>query len=196
MQLLLACFNDDDGFGIIYGNFPDAQQVSQVLLNTTSHTGTHTPTLRQTREYVCRCICMSEYQMQHERTRKYTHIKKQNKCRKLTRKCIWHNSKNLLLQFVEFHFQFALEYCVVDVVVADLTVCGNLLQKLSSQCAPLPQSTQRSSTVFKNFLCHKTSHKLRAPSRAQSRQDARAANRISSKMFAEINETHWHLECR
>lgn len=56
-----------------------------------------------------------------------------------------------------------------------------IVAKLSSQCEPLPQSTQRSSAIFKNFLCHKTSHKLRAPSRAQSRRDARAANRISAK---------------
>lgn len=151
MQLLLACFDDDDGFGNIYGNFPDALQVSQVLMNTTSHTGTHTPTLRQTREYVCRCICMSEYQMQHERTRKYTHIKKQNKCRKLTRKCMWHNSKNLLLQFVEFHFQFALEYFVVDVVVAELTVCGNLLQSCRlnvHHCPSLRRGRVRFSKIF------------------------------------------------
>lgn len=101
-------FYDDDGFGNIYGNFPDALQVSQVLMNTNSNTGTHTPTLRQTRKYVCMFDCMSEYQMQHERTRKYTHIKKQNKCRKLTPKCMWHNSKNCYFSLLNFTFSLRL----------------------------------------------------------------------------------------
>lgn len=97
---------------------------------------------------------------------------------------MWHNLNNFCyFQFVKFHFQFALEYFVMLLLVV-----------------PLAQSSQRSRLGFstKYFLCHKNyGHNVRAPSRVSERnvmgRDARRERR-AAQMFAEINETHWHLE--
>lgn len=94
---------------------------------------------------------MSEYQMQHERTRKYTHIKKQNKCRKLTPKWMWHNSKNCYFSLLNFTFSLRLSTLRFYVVVADLAVCGNLLQSCRlnvNHCPSLRRGRVRFSKIF------------------------------------------------
>lgn len=191
-------FYDDDGFGNIYGNFPDALQVGQVLMNTNSNTGTHTPTHRQTLKYVCMYFWVYVWVSDATRTHTQVHAhKKAKQVPQVDSKMYVAQFEKLLLQFVEFHFQFALKYFVVSVVVvvADLTVCGNLLQSCRlnvNHCPSLRRGRVRFSKIFyvtklaTNWE-HRAEHKV---------GETREQQIESAQNVAEINGTHWHLECR